>query len=93
MKCLAESVGSKIDVVFLPMLTAISGVMGVSKAVTHEKEIHFSQPSMLWTITAAEPGKLKKKCILICVFLAILFIGYTFHTRLFIYYQYRGFFY
>lgn len=52
----ADGTGCSIDMFFLPLLTAICGLMGVSVAKTHKKKIHFEEPNIIWSCVAAEPG-------------------------------------
>lgn len=46
---------------FLPVLTVVSGLMGLSVCKTHRDEIDFDQPNILWTCVIAPPGKLERK--------------------------------
>lgn len=58
----AKSCGVKQEMVILPILTVVCGLMGKSAAETH-LDISFREPNVLWTITAAEPGKKTFICL------------------------------
>ena len=53
-----QQTSTELEMLYLPVLTAVSGMMGMSVASTH-KNIAFSVPNILWTVVAAAPGENK----------------------------------
>ena len=52
----ANQTANYIMTLLLPVLTVISGLMGVSTVKTHRREIDFQEPNILWTCVASPPG-------------------------------------
>ncbi|KAF6017304.1 hypothetical protein EB796_024371 [Bugula neritina] len=48
-----------ISMLLLPVLTIVSGLMGISTVSTHRDEINFSEPNIIWSAVAAPPGSRK----------------------------------
>lgn len=53
----AGKTSTTLEMLFLPMITTISGLMGTCRAHTH-RDIAFSEPNVIWSCVAAPPGKL-----------------------------------
>jgi len=45
-----------ISMLLLPVLTIVSGLMGISTVSTHRDEINFTEPNIIWSAVAAPPG-------------------------------------
>ena len=63
----ANQTATYVAMLFLPILSVVSGLMGKAVIRTHRKEITMEEVNVLWTCVAAPPGKLNifKICYLI----------------------------
>lgn len=56
---MSNSASCYISMFFLPLLTTVCGLMGISEARTHREDIDFQEPNIIWSCVAAEPGMLQ----------------------------------
>lgn len=53
----ASAASCRPDMLLLPVLTTVSGLMNISVCRTHRDEISFEEPNIIWSCVAATPGK------------------------------------
>lgn len=56
LKRTADACSCHISMFFLPLITTVCGLMGISVAKTHRENINFEEPNIIWSCVAAEPG-------------------------------------
>lgn len=61
--CVAAGLTANHEIqLFLPILTVIAGLMGISTIRTH-RDFEMEEPNILWTVVASPPGKTQQNLL------------------------------
>lgn len=63
-QCIADSTSCYPNMFLLPLLTTVSGLMGVSFVRTNRSGTNLEEPNIIWSCVAAEPGTINVNMIL-----------------------------
>lgn len=57
LKATGDETSNYVEMLLLPVLTSVSGLMAKSTVYTQRQNFNFKQPNNLWSCVAAEPGE------------------------------------